>query len=57
MHIIDSHIHCGVQNVSQPYEVIRPLLEAAGIAGACLFAPADLEAICSRNILTLINPN
>jgi len=41
MHIIDSHIHCGVQNVCQPFEMIQPLLEKAGIAGACLFAPVE----------------
>jgi hypothetical protein len=41
MHIIDSHIHCGVQNVRQPFEVIRPLLSRAGVASACLFAPVE----------------
>jgi hypothetical protein len=41
MHIIDSHIHCGVQNVRQPFDEIRPLLERAGINSACLFAPVE----------------
>jgi hypothetical protein len=41
MRIIDSHIHCGVQNVQQPYGRIAPLLEAAGITAACLFAPVE----------------
>ncbi len=40
-HIIDSHIHCGVQHVNQPYEDIAPLLVRAGITGACLFAPVE----------------
>jgi len=41
MPIIDSHIHCGTQHVDQPYEDIRPLLDDAGIAGACMFAPVE----------------
>jgi len=41
MLIIDSHIHCGVQNVNQPFTQITPLLETAGIRGACLFAPVE----------------
>ena len=41
MKIIDSHIHCGVQNVSQPFSVIQPLLDGAGIGRACLFAPVE----------------
>lgn len=41
MHIIDSHIHCGIQNVSQPFTDIQPLLNDAGIGGACLFAPVE----------------
>lgn len=41
MEIIDSHIHCGVQNVRQPFESIAPLLDGAGIQGACLFAPVE----------------
>jgi len=48
--IIDSHIHCGVQNVNLPFEVISPLLEEASITGACLFAP--VESIYDR-----YNPN
>lgn len=39
--IIDSHIHCGVQNVNLPFEVILPLLQEAGINGVCLFAPVE----------------
>jgi len=41
MHIIDCHIHCGIQNVSQPFEDIEPLLTSAGIDGACLYAPVE----------------
>ena len=41
MLIIDSHMHCGVQNVDQPFTQIEPLLEAANITGACLFAPVE----------------
>ena len=41
MKIIDSHIHCGTQNVDLPFEVISPLLREAGIGGACLFAPVE----------------
>ena len=50
MQIIDSHIHCGVQNVNLPFEVILPLLEEAGIAGACLYAPVE-------DIYDRYNPN
>lgn len=39
--IIDSHMHCGIQNVNLPFEVIRKYLDAAGIQGACLFAPVE----------------
>jgi predicted TIM-barrel fold metal-dependent hydrolase len=41
MKIIDSHIHCGVQNVSLPIETIRGYLREGGIDGACLFAPVE----------------
>jgi hypothetical protein len=41
MQIIDSHMHCGIQNSNLPFEVISPLLENAGITGACLFAPVE----------------
>lgn len=41
MIVVDSHIHCGVQVVDQPWSVIRPLLEVAGIQRACLFAPVE----------------
>jgi hypothetical protein len=41
MQIIDSHIHCGIQKVSQPFEAIQPLLARADIQGACLFAPVE----------------
>ncbi|MDI6853676.1 MAG: amidohydrolase family protein [Deltaproteobacteria bacterium] len=39
--VIDSHIHCGVQNVSWGWEGIRPLLEEAGIRGAGLIPPVE----------------
>jgi hypothetical protein len=39
--VIDSHIHCGIQNVDLPFELIQPLLQEAAIAGACLFAPVE----------------
>jgi hypothetical protein len=41
MLVVDSHIHCGVQNVSQPFRGIEPLLSGAGIERACLFAPVE----------------
>lgn len=41
MLVIDSHIHCGVQNVSQPFRGIASLLSIAGIERACLFAPVE----------------
>ena len=41
MKTIDSHIHCGIQNVDLPYEIIQPLLEEAEIDGACLYAPVE----------------
>ena len=31
--VIDSHLHCGRQNVSWLWEDLRPLLLAAGIRG------------------------
>jgi len=39
--IIDSHMHCGIQNVDQPLALIRSYLASAGIEGACLFAPVE----------------
>lgn len=39
--IIDSHIHCGIQNVSWGWEGIRPRLEEAGIKGAGLIPPVE----------------
>jgi hypothetical protein len=50
MLIIDSHIHCGIQNVDLPFEVISPLLQAAHIDGACLYAPVE-------DIYDRYNPN
>ncbi len=48
--IIDSHMHCGVQNVSQPYEHIELLLNQAGIDACCLYAPVeDIYYRYSRN--------
>jgi len=41
MLVIDSHIHCGIQNVSLPYSHIKPFLNEAGITSACLFAPVE----------------
>lgn len=41
MLIIDSHIHCGIQNVALPFSGIEPLLKKAGITRACLFAPVE----------------
>ncbi len=40
-HIIDSHLHAGVQNVAWGWENIRPLLLAAGIRGAGAIAPVE----------------
>ena len=39
--IIDSHMHCGIQNVDQPIELIRTYLDKGGIQGACLYAPVE----------------
>jgi predicted TIM-barrel fold metal-dependent hydrolase len=39
--IIDSHMHCGIQNVDQPLEMIRAYLDRGGIDGACLYAPVE----------------
>jgi len=39
--IIDSHMHCGIQNVDQPFEMIRAYLDRGGIDGACLYAPVE----------------
>lgn len=41
MKIIDSHMHCGIQNSDQPIELIRTYLERAGIGGACLYPPVE----------------
>jgi len=41
MDVIDSHIHCGIQNVSLPYSRIEPLLLTAKIRGACLYPPVE----------------
>lgn len=41
MKIIDSHMHCGVQNVNLPLEAIQARLREGGIDGACLFAPVE----------------
>ncbi|MGV8078513.1 MAG: amidohydrolase family protein [Syntrophales bacterium] len=41
MKIIDSHMHCGVQNVRQPYGLVRSELDDGDIAGACIFAPVE----------------
>lgn len=39
--IIDSHMHCGIQNVDQPLELIKAYLNRGGIHGACLYAPVE----------------
>lgn len=39
--IIDSHIHCGVQNVALPLATVKKYLVHAGIERACLFAPVE----------------
>ena len=39
--IIDCHVHAGVQNVSWPWENVRPLLKAAGISGAAVIPPVE----------------
>jgi hypothetical protein len=41
MKIIDSHMHCGVQNVRLPFETLQGYLREGGISGACLFAPVE----------------
>jgi uncharacterized protein len=41
MKIIDSHMHCGIQNSDQPIELIRAHLDRAGIQGACLYPPVE----------------
>ena len=38
---IDSHIHCGIQNVNQSIEIILPLLKQAEIDNACMLAPVE----------------
>ncbi len=40
-HIIDSHLHCGVQNVSWGWEQKRRLLLAAGIRGVGIIPPVE----------------
>ena len=34
-------MHCGIQNVTLPFDVIKKYLDSAGIQGACLFAPVE----------------
>ena len=41
MKIIDSHMHCGIQNSELPIELIRAWLDRAGIQGACLYPPVE----------------
>ena len=41
MKIIDSHVHCGIQNEDLPYERIKPILTEAGIMGVCMFPPVE----------------
>ncbi len=39
--IIDSHMHCGIQNSDLPISIIRSYLDDAGIDGACLIPPVE----------------
>ena len=39
--IIDSHVHCGIQNFPMPYEYVKSLLDEANIEAACLFPPVE----------------
>ena len=39
--VIDSHMHCGIQNVNLSFDVLRKYLDAGGVRGACLFAPVE----------------
>lgn len=41
MKIIDSHIHCGIQNSNLSFELVKRHLDGGGIRGACLFAPVE----------------
>jgi predicted TIM-barrel fold metal-dependent hydrolase len=41
MKVIDSHIHCGIQNSDLPFELIRRYLASGNIQGACLYAPVE----------------
>jgi predicted TIM-barrel fold metal-dependent hydrolase len=41
MKIIDSHMHCGVQNSDLPFETVKHCLEEGNIQGACLYAPVE----------------
>jgi predicted TIM-barrel fold metal-dependent hydrolase len=41
MKIIDSHIHCGIQNSRLPLEIVKRYLEEGDIQGACLYAPVE----------------
>lgn len=41
MIIVDSHMHCGIQNTDLPYRLIREYLDEDDIPGACLFAPVE----------------
>jgi len=41
MKVIDSHIHCGVENVNLPFELIKGYLAEGEIQGACFYAPVE----------------
>ena len=41
MKIIDSHMHCGIQNSELPIDLVRDYLDWAGIQGACLYPPVE----------------
>lgn len=39
--VIDSHLHCGIQNVNWPWEIVHRRLVEAGIKGAGLIPPVE----------------
>lgn len=41
MKIIDSHIHCGIQNADLPFDIIKGYLAEGDIQGACFYAPVE----------------
>jgi len=45
--IIESHVHCGIQNAYLPFEYVKPSLNDANIEAACMYPP--VEDIYDRN--------